>query len=337
WFPWLDGGLGRGPCPPALRGRCVDIRGSVVEIGRALSAGGVAEVTFSISAGYAAPSLAVQAIYLDGPIVLSAPLEVPVWRDDDHDGLGAPEDCDDQDPAVTTGSTWYADADADGWGDPATALMACAPGPGLVTNGEDCDDQDPAVHPGGPGCAVASCAEAQALRLPSGPTRVRGPSGELPMWCDMTTLDAPVGFLTGAQAALDHAAIVAACPAGTQPYRYLTEGHVDAAMAYVHRDRAATYYLLNAFAGPAGTQCPAVANVTGWHEPDGTWHPDAVDLEARGLDIHENCSLAFVRDPVTLHVDDGPRSSAVGAVLYNSAESAQRWPVLCTEPDGWAP
>ncbi|MFH1465992.1 MAG: putative metal-binding motif-containing protein [Pseudomonadota bacterium] len=45
-------------------------------------------------------------------------------------------------------TTWYLDADGDGFGDPASGALACAPGSGQVADGSDCDDTDPQVHPG---------------------------------------------------------------------------------------------------------------------------------------------------------------------------------------------
>ncbi|MCB9764470.1 MAG: FG-GAP repeat protein [Alphaproteobacteria bacterium] len=82
------------------------------------------------------------------------------------------EDCDDADPAVnpdatevcngldddcdgaTDGpdaidpSTWYADADGDGYGDPDAATLACDAPAGHIADASDCDDADPAVNPG---------------------------------------------------------------------------------------------------------------------------------------------------------------------------------------------
>ncbi|MES2644005.1 MAG: MopE-related protein, partial [Myxococcota bacterium] len=49
--------------------------------------------------------------------------------------------CDEQD--------WYADGDADGYGDPAVVERACTAPLGTVGNAEDCDDTDPAVSPAG--------------------------------------------------------------------------------------------------------------------------------------------------------------------------------------------
>ena len=63
----------------------------------------------------------------------------------------ADNNCDGQtDEGVTT--TFYADADGDGFGTSADALSACEPpataDPAWVTEGTDCDDSDPAIHPG---------------------------------------------------------------------------------------------------------------------------------------------------------------------------------------------
>ncbi|MFH1463197.1 MAG: putative metal-binding motif-containing protein [Pseudomonadota bacterium] len=62
---------------------------------------------------------------------------------------GRDEDCDgaiDEDAVDAT--TWYPDADGDGWGDEAAAVVACSAPSGLGEQGGDCDDADPGVHPG---------------------------------------------------------------------------------------------------------------------------------------------------------------------------------------------
>ena len=63
--------------------------------------------------------------------------------DDDCDGL-----LDDADPDVSSQSTWYADADGDGYGDGGLATAACEAPSGTVALGGDCDDTDPAYNPG---------------------------------------------------------------------------------------------------------------------------------------------------------------------------------------------
>ncbi|MBN1335204.1 MAG: putative metal-binding motif-containing protein, partial [Deltaproteobacteria bacterium] len=62
---------------------------------------------------------------------------------------GDDDDCDgttDEDDA-TDAATWYADADGDGYGDPAVTHVSCEAPPGYVAPGTDCDDADPGVHP----------------------------------------------------------------------------------------------------------------------------------------------------------------------------------------------
>ncbi|MFN7144154.1 MAG: MopE-related protein, partial [Myxococcota bacterium] len=71
---------------------------------------------------------------------------------------GVDNDCDgatDDDPGDA--STFYVDADGDGYGEAATAFLACAAGPGEVADGRDCDDADPAIHPDAP---EEDCADA---------------------------------------------------------------------------------------------------------------------------------------------------------------------------------
>ncbi len=49
-----------------------------------------------------------------------------------------------------TAVTYYADADGDGFGDPATAVTRCAPAAGFVSNADDCDDTNASVYTGAP-------------------------------------------------------------------------------------------------------------------------------------------------------------------------------------------
>jgi hypothetical protein len=55
---------------------------------------------------------------------------------------GRDEDCDGT-PDDGVELTWYADADGDGRGDPATTAAACAAPAGFVGTADDCDDDDP--------------------------------------------------------------------------------------------------------------------------------------------------------------------------------------------------
>ena len=62
--------------------------------------------------------------------------------DDDCDGL-----TDDADPSATGQSTWYADADGDGYGNAAITVFLCASPSGYVGNDDDCNDGNNAIHP----------------------------------------------------------------------------------------------------------------------------------------------------------------------------------------------
>ncbi len=97
----------------------------------------------------------------------------PVSVDEDGDGFTGDEDCDDNDAAVnpdaeelcdglynncdevidtdaTDLSTYYADADGDGFGVAAYTVQACEAPEGYTTQTEDCDDGEAAIYPGAP-------------------------------------------------------------------------------------------------------------------------------------------------------------------------------------------
>jgi len=63
--------------------------------------------------------------------------------DNDCDGM-----VDDEDSSVTGASTWYTDADADGYGDDASTTTACEQPSGTAAYGGDCDDGDANYNPG---------------------------------------------------------------------------------------------------------------------------------------------------------------------------------------------
>jgi hypothetical protein len=97
---------------------------------------------------------------------------VVAYADDDGDGWAACEDCDDLDPDVSPAATeicngidddcdgeadpvssfdvlpFYADTDADGYGDADSVTNACAAPPGYVDDTSDCDDSRADVNPG---------------------------------------------------------------------------------------------------------------------------------------------------------------------------------------------
>jgi hypothetical protein len=63
---------------------------------------------------------------------------------------GEDDDCDgtvDEDDAIDV-STWYADMDSDGFGNPAATDIDCTQPSGYVADGTDCDDSDPLQFPG---------------------------------------------------------------------------------------------------------------------------------------------------------------------------------------------
>lgn len=58
-------------------------------------------------------------------------------------------DCNDADPSVFAPTTWFLDADADGYGLPEINLItACSQPAGYVSDNTDCNDEDAAINPG---------------------------------------------------------------------------------------------------------------------------------------------------------------------------------------------
>jgi hypothetical protein len=67
------------------------------------------------------------------------------WRVAPRNAGGAATGCTTWTFTVQAPTTWYADADDDGYGDPATTITACAQPAGHVANGDDCDDTNAAI------------------------------------------------------------------------------------------------------------------------------------------------------------------------------------------------
>jgi hypothetical protein len=120
-------------CPPSLNGSCLDLRPPVALLS-----------TLRANAqGFASLTVNLPTTVPDGDYPMQAALLLP----------GAPGEVSDVESLTVASCAlrdFYADVDDDGFGDPATAVRACARPPGLVANADDCDDGDAAVNPTAP-------------------------------------------------------------------------------------------------------------------------------------------------------------------------------------------
>ncbi len=64
-------------------------------------------------------------------------------KDEDCDGYS-----DDADPSAIGASTWYVDADSDGYGEPSSIRNACASPAGYAPTSDDCNDHSASINPG---------------------------------------------------------------------------------------------------------------------------------------------------------------------------------------------
>jgi len=68
--------------------------------------------------------------------------------DDDNDGVLDINDCQPLNAAIGAATTWYRDADADGFGNANQSTLSCTQPSGYVSSNSDCDDTKATVRPG---------------------------------------------------------------------------------------------------------------------------------------------------------------------------------------------
>ncbi len=113
------------------------------------------------------------------PTIHPGASEVCSGTDEDCDGL---IDGSDPDLDLSTATTYYGDADADGFGDAATPILACEPEDGTSTNSLDCDDTRDDIHPDAQEICSGTDEDCDSLIDDSDPDL--DPSGGIPAWVD---------------------------------------------------------------------------------------------------------------------------------------------------------
>ncbi len=226
---------------------------------------------------------------------------------------------------------------------------------GDVTNGCEVDTRSSVAHCGACGracatgerCVFGLCVPPTptscAALLRRAPTTADGsytiaPVGgsELTAYCDMST-GRGYTFVTGRTAAANPTDILAACPAGTAAFEVRSEAHAAALRRQVRRlSSSGAWYWANHFSGPMST-CPTVAARTGWLRSATDWVDAVIRPEFLApLDIHENCNLDGMFDPVPINDRDGFANrdcAAPRTVLYNSRERSRTGTVICSVND----
>ncbi len=133
--------------------------------------------------------------------------EVCDARDLDEDCDGDADD-DDAGVSATTRSTWYLDADADGFGGSTPSLSRCDAPTGYVASATDCDDAAPARSPGRPEVCDAANVDEDCDALADDDDPSAGSSGKTTWYADadadgygdadvtLARCDAPVAYVS---------------------------------------------------------------------------------------------------------------------------------------------
>ena len=285
------------------------------------------------------------------------PGEVEVCDEFDVD-----EDCnglsDDDDGTVdsSTFSTWYADSDADGFGDPAASALSCDAPAGYLADDQDCDDSDGAINPDATEICDANNVDEDCNGLADDLDPLVSDSGFNTFYADTDgdgygdpnevtdTCDLPSGYVTDDQdcddsdSAINPAATEICDAADTDED---CDGQSDDADASVDSSTYSTWYGdgdADGY-GDANSSTLSCDAPSGYVAADGDCDDDNADVSPAGVEV---CDADNVDEDCDGAADDADPDVDAGSLLiwladldadgYGDAASAA---TACEQPSGY--